>query len=401
MRCSLLDNGVFFYPEKDKLSKDKPCCNFGRYPHDAGVLNHNSLDSRRELDKIKITELTQSLNDKHRTNAIKYLDKGIKISSCSNCWKHEDNGYPSMRTRTSELWKDAKPGQLKYLDWNTGNTCNIQCIMCNPDDSLKTKAYSPLRDKYDIVENKWQSSMYARGLRKSDIDEIDFNSLNNLEWFKSTGGETFYSKEYWYMLTKVIEHGLARNISLINVTNNTIPIDDEKLTILKEFKHVTIFSSIDGIGELCDTIRAGSKWSSVSDNIKHLIELSKEYPDKFEHTKPHTVVQFANVLQLDEITNWWESVADEDYKSQQYFRLLSDPLYYDVKNLKDEIAKLAIEKYKDNKKLKHVSSYIEKSKADSKYQDSDIVLNIFRESCKINNMNPEISDTYRIMQNGI
>ena len=80
---------------------------------------------------------------------------------------------------------------------------------------------------------------------------------------------------------------------------------------------------------------------------------------------------------------------------------MSNPLYYDVKNLKDEIAKMAIEKYKNNKKLKHVSSYIEKSKADSKYQDSDIVLNIFRESCKINNTNPETSDTYRIMQNGI
>jgi hypothetical protein len=396
MRCSLLDNGVFFYPEKDKLSKDKPCCNFGRYP-----TNESTIDSRGELGKIKITELTQSLNDKHRKNAIKYLDRGIKISSCSNCWKHEDNGYPSMRTRTSELWKDALPGQLKYLDWNTGNTCNIQCIMCNPDDSLQTKAYSPLRDKYDVVKNKWQSNMYARGLRKSDIDEIDFNSLEHLEWFKSTGGETFYSKEYWYMLNKMIEHGLAKNISLINVTNNTIPIDDEKFRILNKFKHITIFSSIDGIGDLCNTIRAGSKWSEVSDNIKYLIELSKKYPGKFEHTKPHTVVQFANALQLEDITSWWESVADEDYKSQQYFRLLSDPLYYDVKNLKSEIAEMVIEKYKDNKKLKHVSSYVKNSKLDNRYTNGNVALNIFRESCNINNTDPEASDTYRIMQNGI
>jgi|TARA_B110000444_G_scaffold95849_1_gene90761 sulfatase maturation enzyme AslB (radical SAM superfamily) len=389
MRCSLLENGVFFYPEKDKASKDKPCCNFGTYT------------GSKSLHKIKITEIGKSLNDINRTNAIKYLDRNVKIESCNTCWKHEDNGYPSMRTRTNELWKDAQPGQLKYLDWNTGNTCNIQCIMCNPDDSLQTKAYSSLRDKYDVNENLWESKPKSRGIRKDDIDQIDFDTFKNLEWFKSTGGETFYSKEYWHMLDKLIEHGLSKNISLINVTNNTIPIDNKKLEMFKQFKRVTIFSSIDGVGELCDTIRAGSKWSSVSDNIKHLIELSKEYPDKFEHTKPHTVVQFANVLQLDEITNWWESVASEDYKDQQYFRLLTDPLYYDVKNLKNEVAKMAIAKYENNKKLKHVSSYIEKSKADSKYQDSDIVLNIFRESCKINNTNPEISDTYRIMQNGI
>ena len=395
MRCSLLENGVFFYPEKDKLSKDKPCCNFGRYP------GSKSLQNKGVLNKIKITEIEKSLNDINRKNAIKYLGRNVKIGSCNICWKHENNDYPSMRTRTSELWKDAQPGQLKYIDWNTGNTCNIQCIMCNPDDSLQTKAYSSLKDSYDILKNDWEQNPTARGIRKSDIDEIDFNTFKNLEWFKSTGGETFYSKEYWYMLNKLIEHGLSENISLINVTNNTIPIDKEKLEIFKQFKHVTIFSSIDGIGELCDTIRAGSKWSEVSENIKQLIELSKEYPDKFEHTKPHTVVQFANVLQLDEITSWWESVAREDYKDQQYFRLLSDPRYYDVKNLKNEIAKMAIEKYENNKKLKHVSSYIEKSKSDDRYQDSDIALNIFRESCKINNTNPEISDTYRIIQNGI
>ena len=395
MRCSLLENGVFFYPEKDKLSKDKPCCNFGRYP------GSKLLQNKGVLNKIKITEIEKSLNNINRKNAIKYLGRNVKIGSCNTCWKHENNGYPSMRTRTSELWKDAQPGQLKYIDWNTGNTCNIQCIMCNPDDSLQTKAYSSLKDSYDIIKNDWEQNPTARGIRKSDIDEIDFNTFKNLEWFKSTGGETFYSKEYWYMLNKLIEHGLSENISLINVTNNTIPIDKEKLEIFKQFKHVTIFSSIDGTGELCDTIRAGSKWSEVSENIKQLIELSKEYPDKFEHTKPHTVVQFANVLQLDEITSWWESVAREDYKDQQYFRLLSDPRYYDVKNLKNEIAKMAIEKYENNKKLKHVSSYIEKSKSDDRYQDSDIALNIFRESCKINNNNPEISDTYRIMQNGI
>ena len=28
MRCSLLDNGVFFYPERNNLSVDKPCCMF-------------------------------------------------------------------------------------------------------------------------------------------------------------------------------------------------------------------------------------------------------------------------------------------------------------------------------------------------------------------------------------
>ena len=55
---------------------------------------------------------------------------------------------------------------------------------------------------------------YARGLRRTDIDELDFEIFKNLEYLKSTGGETFYSKEYWYMLEKFItQKGYAKNIT--------------------------------------------------------------------------------------------------------------------------------------------------------------------------------------------
>ena len=59
---------------------------------------------------------------------------------------------------------------MKYLELNTGNTCNIQCIMCNPSDRLKTKVYTSLREKFDKDFNKeiskWHDSQYMRTPRK-------------------------------------------------------------------------------------------------------------------------------------------------------------------------------------------------------------------------------------------
>ena len=114
------------------------------------------------------------------------------------------------------------------------------------------------------------------------------------------------------MLEKFIDKGYAQNITIINVTNNTIPLDKTKIEIFKNFKRVKIFSSVDGIGKLCESIRAGSVWHDVNNNIQHLIELNKEYPKIFSHTEPHTVVQYANALQLDEITNWWENRKQQE-----------------------------------------------------------------------------------------
>lgn len=274
--------------------------------------------------------------------------------------------------------------------------------MCNPSDSLKTKEYIPIREKYlQYASNKWNDSLYARGLQKKHIDDIDFNIFSDLEILKSTGGETFYSKQYWYFLEKLIEKGYAKNINLINVTNNTIALDDDKLRIFNSFNKIKIFSSIDGIGNLCESVRAGSVWNDVENNVKHLIELSKQQPDKFKHTEPHSVVQFANVLQLDEIVDWWESIALDDFKRKQYFRILDHPEYYDIKNLSADIKNLVVDKYKNSDKLAHVSNYIKSSKTDKKYHNSNIGLNIFRESCKINKTDPNSSQTYRILMNGI
>ena len=397
MQCSLLTNGLFFYPEENNNAFNKPCCTFGT---GAKVSKKNITD---QMKRLSIHDTQNFLSDPYRKLQIRLLGKGQKAEACNSCWKHERLGYPSMRTRVNELNIADDSGKLKYIELNTGNTCNIQCIMCNPSDSLTTKKYFDYvgNNFSDLMETSYKKNRVAkhRGLLKSDIDLIEWNHFDKLEFLKVTGGETFYTKEFWYFLEKLIEHGMSSNITLIVVTNNTVELDDNKLDIFKKFKRIKVYSSLDGVGDLCDTIRAGSKWNIVEDNIKHLIELHRQYPDKFLHTEPHSVIQFANILQLDELVDWWSNIAlTEEFKNKHYLRILDQPRWYEIGRCTSYIKQEAIKKYKDNKKLYHVANYLESSENNEEY-NIKYTIPIFEETCRINNQDPFSSKAYEVIKN--
>ena len=399
MHCSLLDNGLYFYPDEDNTSFNKPCCTFG-----SGIPSKSkNFSNHRQLRRLNIQESDTFYDDPFRKLHLRLLNKGGKPEACNSCWKHEDVGYPSMRTRINELNFSDSSKALKYIELNTGNTCNIQCIMCNPSDSLTTKTYyQHVTTEYPSLStkdnNKYQFAK-GRGLRKSDIDNINWKQFKDLEYLKTTGGETFYTKEFWYFLNKLIENDLAKNISLIVVTNNTVQLTPDKIDTFKEFNKVKIFSSIDGIGSLCDTIRAGSKWNEVEQNVKHLIELHKEFPKQFLHTEPHSVVQFANILQLDDIVNWWENIAiNDEFKGKHYLRILDQPKWFEPGIVNDDVKGKAISKYKDIKKLNHVVKYLKsyESKDDFVFK---YTVPIFEEICRLNNQDPFSSEAYEVIKN--
>ena len=128
------------------------------------------------------------------------------------------------------------------------------------------------------------------------------------------------------------------------------------------------------------------------------IELNKEYPKIFSHTEPHTVVQYANALQLDEIVNWWEKISHPAFRTKQYFRILDQPSYYDIRNLNQKIKDKIQDRYRNIKKLKHVVNYL---KTNNSLHDSEMGYNIFSESCLINKVNPLSSHVHKEMEDAI
>ena len=381
MECKLLNNGFFLYPDKDGTFIDKPCCHF------------KSTDK----DRLTVDNISQTFKSKYRINAIKDLHNNKKIDNCNVCWKHEAINSPSMRTRINDISVlSSETNTLEYLEFNTGNVCNIQCIMCNPMDSLRTKRYKNMFESLQV--NKDWNNINARGYTKHEIDSIDISTFEHLKILKATGGETFYANSYWRLLERLVEHGYSNNISLVNVTNNTISLDKDKLELLDNFKTIKIYSSVDGIDDLCDTIRNGSDWKIVNNNIQQLLDLHKQNPDKFLHTEPHCVVQTSNLLQLDEIVNWWNNIkVDNRYKI--FFRILDEPKYFDIKYVPKNVKELVLSKYYNIPELEQICKYCNDN---LNIVDVSVVqnyVNIFEQMCVLNNTKPSSSLVYKELTN--
>ena len=208
-------------------------------------------------------------NSEHFKDARVKMLKGEKVSACEHCYKEESAGIRSHRINENVLWENKlgedriaelisatkKDGTLTEnfitLDLRLGNTCNLQCVMCRPQDS--SMWLSNAKKLKDILETdaKWDWE------HKSNID------TNQFEWYKKeklwkdfepmfstirhlifAGGEPLLIKEHLQLIKNLVKFGYSKNIELRYHTNGTI-ISEEIVNLWKEFKFVEVMASID------------------------------------------------------------------------------------------------------------------------------------------------------------
>src|SRR5690606_6147424 len=82
---------------------------------------------------------------------------GKKVADCSRCYEEEESGCRSHRIIENKAWEEKMGASalesllsgvedegdasstLLSVDLRLGNTCNLQCIMCQPKESSKWK----------------------------------------------------------------------------------------------------------------------------------------------------------------------------------------------------------------------------------------------------------------------
>ena len=121
--------------------------------------------------------------------------------------------------------------------------CNLKCITCHYYSSSRWATH-------DHVERE------LVGVFGQPVPDEILRTVNTAEW---AGGEPFMSKVHFDALERLISMGRAKEVSLAYVTNGTFPGHTFKksMKLLKEFKHVTISISIDGVGDVGEFIRDG------------------------------------------------------------------------------------------------------------------------------------------------
>lgn len=235
---------------------------------------------------------------------------GVWDSSCSRCQTEEAAGlrsrrmYSSAQIENTFTLEDAKAATaadgsieisaipLRDLDLRFGNTCNLKCRMCGPQDSSSwVQDYKVLfpKDQFELSNMNWfQSTQFWEELKSHS---------HSVRHIYVVGGEPLMIKKHFEFLEWLSAEGHAKNISLEYNTNLTI-LPPEGSKAWPSFKRVSFGVSIDGFGAVNDYIRYPSDFQTIEHNINALKKSSNF------HIWVSATVSIYSILSLVDLAEW-------------------------------------------------------------------------------------------------
>ena len=306
----------------------------------------NYKNENNETLNIRKNTFDEIINSSSAKQIRENLKQGKRDINCRQCWSLEDAGLQSKRL----LDNHHRAGEGLLLDLCMGTTCNIKCRTCGPESSAQWN-----KEYWDINKSYNEISTYKdyKGFLKKFNDAFDEDSLvwkeleNNkkdIRWIDMYGGEPMMMKKQWKFLEQLIEDDLAKNISLHYNTNGTI-WDDEKYNILKEFKHISIDFSIDGIKDRYEFMRHPAVWEEVIQNMETIKNI-KDFKCQIAHT-----VSTLNVWYINEIYMWFKGW-------DIYLNMVHGPPEYNISNIPEDIKKVITEKIGIKEKYQPVLEFM-------------------------------------------
>jgi radical SAM protein with 4Fe4S-binding SPASM domain len=175
--------------------------------------------------------------------------------------------------------------QIVFLELT--NNCNLRCKMC-----------------------KWQERQekgcMSKELFTSCINQFSENGLQvlNLQF----GGESLLHNEFSNFLKYAIEQRDMGKIGSIGLTDNGMLFNQNIADLFVSLKVDWINFSLDGLGEVNDNIRLGSKYLVIEKNIKYLLK------KRSEAKKPTVLLNMVDYGKTDrqklDFFNEWVSLVD-------------------------------------------------------------------------------------------
>lgn len=286
-------------------------------------LNKDSLHQCWNSDYLKSVRLKMLANQ--------------PVNSCQRCYEEEKNGYRSHRVTENQHWKNKlgeerlleiiskvdergqTTEQLMAIDLRLGNTCNLQCVMCQPRESSKWKIATP-----SFIKELNQPHLISEWQHKSHIQSEKF------EWYKNPyfwdqlrehlpmlreiimgGGEPMLIKEHLNFIKACVESGDSTHIHLRYHTNMTL-IPEDIVPYWEKFEKVEFFASIDGYSQVNDYVRYPSKWNVIEKNIRLIDSLPDNILLRFLYS-----VHALNVHHLPEFLRW---IKSQEFKKERHFK---------------------------------------------------------------------------------
>lgn len=322
-----------------------PCCIAKPYKN----INLNETDIEQAWNSEEVIELRNAMLSNK------------KISNCAQCYNDEAHGIDSHRTSSNKYFEETYNitqnsfnsaivpiENLITLDLRLGNTCNLKCIMCRPNESHKW---------YEDILKLTQQELTP--VVKQDIDDKtqynrdDYNWINkpvfwnnidsilpNIKEFIFGGGEPFMLKEVKYLLNRAVELDVAKNINIRFHTNGTY-LTKNDFDVFSNFKKVQLMYSIDGVDEVNYFLRYPANWSKILENI----EISEKYGYNIE-TYILCSLNSVSAFYLDQL---YDFVSEQSWKKLTVDRIMlgrvHQPVYLNPQVLDQQHKKIIKEKF--------------------------------------------------------
>ena len=263
---------------------------------------------------------TEAFNNEYMRSIRRTILAGEIPANCLKCHQEEEQGVVSKRVWETGSWyydginipelveqttdDGSIPYKLEYLDLRLGHTCNLKCVMCSPHDSshwipdhkkLFPIVQSPLIKKQMTWDQKGFNNVWHENPK---FWEEIFDQIPNIKQLYFAGGEPLLIKEHKIFLEEIIRRGYANKIGLRYNTNGIL-INEEIISIWKQFRKVKVGISLDGIGERVHYIRYPTDWKIVEKNLWML----ENTPDHIEITIAYAI-QILNIKHVPDFIKW-------------------------------------------------------------------------------------------------
>jgi sulfatase maturation enzyme AslB (radical SAM superfamily) len=372
-----------------------PCCIAKPY----NKINLNNIDVEDAWNHDEVIKLRQAMLD------------GQKVTNCEQCYRDESHGIDSHRTSSNRYFEDTfGVTQSNYtsavldienlitLDLRLGNTCNLKCIMCRPNESHKWfEDVIKLNDE-DLTDIVKQDIQYKTKYNRDDYNWINKKVfwenidkiLPNIKEFIFGGGEPFMLKEVKHLLKRAVELDVAKNINIRFHTNGTY-LNEKDFDVFSNFKKIQLMYSVDGVDQINYFLRYPADWNKIIENIN----ISEKYDSNIE-TFILCSLNSVSAFYLDQLYDYVDAAGRKKLKvSNIILGRVYQPVYLNPQLLDAERKQIVKEKFdylinkypqaKDT--LESNLNWIVSSAEHGSVEDT---LNYIKNVLKIRNMDPSI-----------
>ncbi|MDD3875780.1 MAG: radical SAM protein [Bacteroidales bacterium] len=182
-------------------------------------------------------------------NKIKNNDLSWGCFVCKNQILNKE--FKTVKARMFDHLPQTNQNFPSMMEFDMDNTCNLECVMCNADNSSSIRSRSPL---YGPYKNPYDTKIL------SQLEEF----IPHLSQASFAGGEPFLVQQYYDIWEKMM--ALNPDIKINIITNGTILNDKIKNIIQKGFFDFSI--SIDSINK--ETYAKIRKNASLEKVLEHL-----------------------------------------------------------------------------------------------------------------------------------